>query len=133
MGWLDQSKIKIEIINHCLTHFIYQYTYSIISIMPRCQFTIKDKSTHRLRKCKHQAKAPDNYCQIHNQSSESPKLSELGSPGSQISQISQMPPERPETPGECCFCGNPCNPLSQSCGRCPREFWSLNSEIYKQL
>lgn len=23
--------------------------------------------------------------------------------------------------GECCFCGEPCNPCSQSCGRCARE------------
>lgn len=25
--------------------------------------------------------------------------------------------------GTCCFCGNPCNPSSQSCGRCPRNLF----------
>lgn len=24
--------------------------------------------------------------------------------------------------GKCCICGNDCNPASQTCGRCPREF-----------
>lgn len=28
-----------------------------------------------------------------------------------------------EDVGECCFCGGPCNPQSQSCGSCARKLW----------
>ena len=28
--------------------------------------------------------------------------------------------------GLCCFCGEPCNASSQSCGACPREFMAQN-------
>jgi hypothetical protein len=28
-----------------------------------------------------------------------------------------------EEVGECCFCKGPCNPQSQSCGRCARKLW----------
>ena len=26
--------------------------------------------------------------------------------------------------GQCCFCGCPCNPCSQSCGQCARDIWN---------
>lgn len=26
------------------------------------------------------------------------------------------------TLGRCCYCNDECNPMSQTCGRCPREF-----------
>ena len=34
------------------------------------------------------------------------------------------PPSNPPEPvGICCFCGDECNPASQSCGVCPRRMW----------
>lgn len=34
--------------------------------------------------------------------------------------------EEPIEMGKCCFCGEECNPASQSCGRCIREIIRLS-------
>lgn len=44
-------------------------------------------------------------------------------PMSVSSELEYDSPE--ERVGECCFCGDPCNPASQACGACPRLLFSM--------
>lgn len=61
----------------------------------RCQYDVFDNRTRRLRKCK--KKTNELYCTQHQI----------------LTNASNF--------GTCCFCGEGCNPCSQSCGRCARQ------------
>ena len=69
----------------------------------RCHMMIKDNDNKKkMRKCKN--KTEFHFCKKH--------------------QIALLNDEY----GLCCFCGNRCNPCSQSCGRCARSV-SMNGFV----
>jgi hypothetical protein len=73
--------------------------------MNRCKHLVYDKNTKRTRKCKH--KTNNKYCKQH-----------LKNQFKMKNNYSEDSLEQEY--GECCFCGDYCNPLSQSCGGCSR-------------
>ena len=60
----------------------------------RCQSLVFDKITKKKRRCKRLTEKK--YCFMHSYNLDY---------------------------GYCCFCNNPCNPCSQSCGSCIRNLW----------
>jgi len=75
----------------------------------KCKFIVKDKVTKKRRLCRKNSVNGLSYCSIHNQMESIDSHSQKDNYEDFMSEF-----------GKCCFCGDDCNPLSQSCGRCAR-------------
>ena len=86
---------------------------------PRCAAEVIDRATKRKRKCKNQRTEGEDKCKTH---------LEKVSPEPVVKEESQAEESQAEESffadweeGTCCFCGDACNPMSQSCGYCARR------------
>lgn len=83
----------------------------------RCQYQIIDSK----RKCKNHIYS-DHYCKVHydiinkQQHDQSISTIEIDTVNDETNDINNE-----SEYGTCCFCGEYCNPCSQSCGRCARQ------------
>ena len=94
----------------------------------RCQSQVTDKQTGKKRKCKkfvpeESINNEKKFCTIH----------QLKYTEEQSYSDTEYSSDYNFDVGECCFCGCECNPLSQSCGACPRNMIWRPRIFYESL